>query len=121
MRPDDADEYETEFWDAEGQYTVKGYRGYLRSSLDDVAYLWGDVGVGDPQEVSFPGNLQYSHLHSKYLMAFNDSTEQTALAAATSGFNSWETKSLAFCHKAKWSCAHPHLMEESELRMINSK
>lgn len=52
-QPDDTDEAETEFWDAEGQYDEKGYKGYLRSSVDDVAFLWGDVGNGDPQEVVF--------------------------------------------------------------------
>jgi len=46
-------EEEAESWEAEGQYDEKGYSGFIRCSLDDVAFLWGNMGNGDPQEVIY--------------------------------------------------------------------
>ncbi|KAF8148859.1 hypothetical protein B0H34DRAFT_863213 [Crassisporium funariophilum] len=47
-----ASEEEVEFWQAEGVAIFPGYRGYMRSSIDDISCLWLDtMGVGEPPEV----------------------------------------------------------------------
>lgn len=47
------DEEDAEFWEAEGVEDDRGYKGFLRCSLDDVAYLWGRNGNDDPLETIY--------------------------------------------------------------------